>query len=738
MKRALLIILAVLILTVVATLIGGPYYVKSYLEDNGKELVGRKIAMDRLRFNALNGHLLVVNFKLFEADNTEEFVQFDTLYVNMALYKILSGHVWSDAVHLKGLDVAILKNGDQFNFSDLIPESDSSAVDSVADDKGGFISQFTFNDIQILNSSVAYADFDLDTKHDMQDINIKLPGITIGDKQTTAGLEFAFANGGTFRTNLDYNLVDNAYSWDLEIDQLNLNPFTPYAQKGLNISNLQGWFTGDVLIVGDIDEPSIPIISGNMNLNDFSLTDLNGEEVIGFSSVFMDAEELNVGTRNYHFGKLNINRPFVNGIVDADGDNLRRLAKKVEKATDTIVQIERDPVEKTPITYLLDEFRLNDGELNLKDISLESGVFKYSIQQLNFAADDLTEGKMVTFEMDAVMNGKGKLTGHVVTDPGNPGNGTFDFALKNTLLKDFSRYCEDATGFPITDGRMSFQTENKIVSNHLNSHLVLNMFNTELANKRKDLEPDVNVPMKLGLVVLEDTKGRINIDVPAEGDIDDPEFRYSKLVWKVVLNVLVKAATSPYNLLAKSMGVDEDQLAFIRMEMLQEELGPEQTAQLDLLANLLNTKPSIKLTATLNVNEKAEGDVIRNYIARKGYWLQKEYGSDSARADVSAVDKIKIMEIVEDEAFDAFLAQKLGVSVETTKRKELVKLYASNEEVAAEQERLNKKRIGMMSTYLARRPDINSRFAISQEKTSEDGKRRPRFNLTYDIQAEEE
>ena len=732
MKRFFFIVLALMLLLTVGGLIGGPYYAKYYIIENSKQLVGRKISMNRLHFNALNGHFLITNFKLFELNESQVFVQFDTLFVNMALYKILGGHVWSDALHLKGLDVAILKNGDQFNFSDLIPPSDSAAADSTNEQEEPFINHFTFNDIQILNSSVAYADTELKTKHDMHNINIKLPGITIGDEETTAGLEFAFADGGSFRTNLDYNLLENEYLWALEIDQLNLNPFTRYAQESLNISNIQGWFSGNVQIVGDIDEPDIPIISGTMNLNDFSLTDNYGVEVVGFSSVFMDAEELNLGTGNYHFGKLSINRPFVNGVLDAEGDNLRRLAKEVEQVADTLVEVESVSAEETSITYLLDEFRLNDGELNLKDVSLSSGMFVYKIQQLNFAADNLTEGTMVTFDMDAVMNGKGTLTGHVVTDPGNPGNGTFDFALKNALLKDFSPYCEDATAFPITDGRMSFQTENTIVNNHLNSHLVLNMYNTELGDKRKDIEPDVKVPLKLGLVVLEDTKGRINIDVPAEGDIDDPEFRYSKLIWKVVLNVLVKAATSPYNLLAKGLGVDEEQLAFIRMEMLQEELGPEQTAQLDLLAKLLSEKPELKIEATLNVNE-IEKEVIREFIAKKGFYLQKEYGSDSAQANISLVDKIKIMALEFDEKFSIFLAQKTGASVDSLKLDELIDLYVSIEEINAEQARLNKARKTMMNRYFATHPDLNSRMIISQETTNDGAKKRPRFLLSYTI-----
>ncbi len=733
MKRILLITLAVFILLIAGLLIGGPYYAKSYVEVNSKELAGRKITMDRLHFNALNGHVLITNFQLYEPDDRTDFVKFDTLYINMALYKLLSGHLWCDALHLKGIDVAIWKEDTLFNFSDLIPPKDTAITDTVIEKGDSFINQFTFNDIQILNSSVFYEDKQLGTDHNMQNINIKLPGITIGDEQTTAGLEFAFADGGTFRTNLDYNLVENEYRWELEIEQLNLNPFTRYAQEGLHINDLQGWFSGSILVVGDIDEPAKPMISGSMNLNDFGLTDLEGLEVVGFSSIFMDAKELNLGTGNYHFGKLSINRPYINGVLTAQGDNLRSLLKKVGQTADTIIEAEKELIEENKLSYLLEEFRLNEGTISLVDRTLQSSEFRYQISKLNFAANNLTEGKMVTFDMDALMNGKGTLTGHVVTDPGSPGNGTFDFALKNTLLTDFSPYSEDATGFPITDGRMSFQTENKIVNNHLNSHLLINMFDTEVGDKRKDVETDVNVPLKLGLVVLEDTKGRINIDVPAEGDIDDPEFRYSKLVWKVVLNVLVKAATSPYNLLAKSMGVDEEQLAFIRMEMLQEELGPEQTAQLDLLTQLLNDKPALSMVATLNINEEAEGDAIRDYIARKGFWLQSEFGSDSAQVSISPVDKIKIMEIEEDARFDAFLAKKVGVSADTVKRKELIGLYANEKEVADEQERLNNVRRTILNVYLSAHPELTDRLIISEETTTEEGKKRPRFNLTYDI-----
>jgi hypothetical protein len=734
MKRFLIIALAVLLGLVATALIGGPYFAKNYIEKNSVELVGRKIEMDRLHFNAFNGHVLITNFQLFEPDDATRFVQFDTLYINMALYKLLGGHVWSDALHLKGLDVSIWKRDSLFNFTDLMMRSDTLLSDSAStEQENSFIDQFTFNDIQILNSSIFFEDKILNTQHDMQEINVRLPGITIGDEQTTAGLEFSFANGGDFRINLEYDLVENGYVLDLEIDQLNLNPFTRYAQESLNIADLQGWFSSNLLILGDLDEPTTPLISGSMNLNDFSLTDLNRVEAVGLSSLFMDAKEINLVTGNYHFGKLSINQPFVSAVIAEEGDNIRGLLKEVEERADTIIEAERELIEENKLSYLLEEFRLNDGKIEIVDRTLQSREFDYRISQLNFAADSIAEGTMVTFDMDALMNGKGTLTGHVVTDPGDPGNGTFDFALKNTDITDFSAYSEDATGFPVTSGLMSFQTENKIVNNHLNSHIVINMFDTELGDKRKDIEPEINVPLKLGLVVLEDTKGRINIDVPAEGDIDDPEFRYSKLVWKVVLNVLVKAAASPYTLLAKGLGVDEDQLAFIRMEMLQEELGPEQTAQLDLLRKLLNDKPQLNIVATLNIHEDAEGDAIRDYIARKGFYLQQEYGNDKARVTISAVDKVKIMEIEEDKAFDAFLSSKVKVSTDSLSRQELIASYASEQAVKAEQQRLNDARKAAINAYLLAHPEVASRITVAEEISAESNKKRPRFLLTYQL-----
>ena len=49
---------------------------------------------------------------------------------------------------------------------------------------------------------------------------------------------------------------------------------------------------------------------------------------------------------------------------------------------------------------------------------------------------------------------------------------------------------------------------------------------------------------------VRDADGLILLDVPVEGRTDDPEFRLGRVIWRTVLNVLVKVAASPFSALA--------------------------------------------------------------------------------------------------------------------------------------------------------------------------------------------
>jgi hypothetical protein len=736
MKKALIILISILILVITIALLAGPNFAKTYIEDNSIELVGRQIKMSELDFNAFNGHFLITDFKLYENNDSTEFVQFDTLYTDLTLYKLFGGVFLTEALHIKGLNVNVWMQDEGFNFDDLIPPADSIPADTTIKTEDSFINIFTINDIQILYSDVTYDDRDLGAYHNLKDINVKIPGITFGDKQTKAGLEFALAKGGKFNLDVDYDLEESSYECNMGVEGLDLNPFLIYTQSSMNITKLEGVFSGNVNIIGDLDTPATPIIKGSMHLNNFMIADNDGIEAFKLGSLFMDAKELNLLTNSYHFGSLTLTNPTINSIQYPDFDNLSTLMKEEMDSTSTAEISVENNVEEEPLTYLLEEFRLNAGVVNYTDKAVANGPFNYSITEINLKADSLTEGRNVTFNMDAIMNGAGTFKGFVVTDPGNPEKGgTFNMDLRKIPIEDFSVFSLNSTAYPIKSGRLSFQTKNKIKGNHLNSHLIMKLYKTEFNDKVKTVKPEYKVPMKLGVMVLEDPKRLIHIDVPAEGDIDDPEFKYSKLIWKVVMNVLVKAATSPYNLLADAVGASEDDIKFIRFELIQYELGPEQTTQLDLITDVLTQKPGISVTSKQVLDKEKERKLIKVYLAKKGLFLQQNYGSDSTDVELDEVDIAKVLHMDETPELITFLETKTQSIPGELSFSELVDLYVVPDDLEKTHQRVINARIKNMQAYIATK-GMADRFVVTEEVIDDVNRNKPRFEMEYQVKEE--
>ena len=57
------------------------------------------------------------------------------------------------------------------------------------------------------------------------------------------------------------------------------------------------------------------------------------------------------------------------------------------------------------------------------------------------------------------------------------------------------------------------------------------------------------LPVKLAFSLRRDRSGQIVFDVPAEGNLNDPNFRMGRVVGRAFVNVIAKLATSPFKLL---------------------------------------------------------------------------------------------------------------------------------------------------------------------------------------------
>ena len=166
-------------------------------------------------------------------------------------------------------------------------------------------------------------------------------------------------------------------------------------------------------------------------------------------------------------------------------------------------------------------------------------------------------------------------------------------AFTGIELTPFTPYAGRFAGYTIAKGKLGLDLGYRLSSRMLEGEnkVVLDQF---FLGDRVDSADATKLPVKLALAILRDTNGRIEIDLPVRGNLDDPDFKYGQLVWKALGNVIVKAATAPFALLGGLFGGGHD-LSAADFASGSAELGDEARARLDGLAKALTERPGLSL-----------------------------------------------------------------------------------------------------------------------------------------------
>jgi len=108
--------------------------------------------------------------------------------------------------------------------------------------------------------------------------------------------------------------------------------------------------------------------------------------------------------------------------------------------------------------------------------------------------------------------------------------------------------------------------------------------------------PDATkLPVLLAVALLKDRNGVIDINLPISGSINDPQFSVFGIVLKIIGNLLLKALTAPFALLA---GGGSDDLSFVGFEPGTAAFTDSGRATIDKVAKALTDRPALKMTVT--------------------------------------------------------------------------------------------------------------------------------------------
>jgi len=321
-----------------------------------------------------------------------------------------------------------------------------------------------------------------------------------------------------------------------------------------------------------------------------------------------------------------------------------------------------------PIKIL--ELNIKNGSSIFADFSLPI-KFKTDIHDLNGKVLSISNQKDEISYVDIVgavdKYGSTKLKGSFQAS--NPKLYTdLLFNFRNLELSALSGYVAEFAGYKIKQGKLYLDLNYKIHNSQMVGENKIVIKNIELGEEIED-ENVTKLPLGLAIAILEDSNNEINIDMPVEGNIDNPDFKYGKLVIKTFFNIITKAITSPFKFLSKSLGIDSDNLESVDFEAGSSKLLPTELEKLDKLVTILEKRPKISIEITPTYN------IISDKKALQAKVLAKRFLSKSKIENEANLKTVFTIDILEDIYLKSKSEESLDKIRESLKKQYKGKVY---------------------------------------------------------------
>lgn len=299
-----------------------------------------------------------------------------------------------------------------------------------------------------------------------------------------------------------------------------------------------------------------------------------------------------------------------------------------------------------PLGIRIGGIDINDGSANFADLTLTPN-FATAIQQLNGQIGTIDNRKPAPAKVDV----KGKVDRYApVTIKGalNPFNplASLDIAtsFKRVELTTLTPYSGKFAGFRIRKGRLNLDLHYLITNGQLKAENKVVVEQLQLGEK-VDSPDAVDLPIRLAVALLKDTEGKISIELPVTGDLNNPQFSVMPIIWQTLRNLVLRAAQAPFKFIGGLIaGGGAEDLGNVAFAPGSSDLSADAQSALDKLASALKERPELRLEIEGTSAQSSDGPLIAKQRLEREYqatWykiLQRRGDKVPANASMLVVD----------------------------------------------------------------------------------------------------
>ena len=413
----------------------------------------------------------------------------------------------------------------------------------------------------------------------------------------------------------------------------------PYLKPLADVNLDSGTLSLDGRLRHDVEEPLS--FSSDITIADFLITETDeGTKLGSWDTLLAEGVELSVANNALDISEVRLDQGYGDILIAADGSvNLGRVSRTAPDTSDDEPQPEAtaDSPSSAPMTVTIGRVIIDNAAADFADASLPL-PFAAKIEAMSGTMSTIStasaEPSNVSLEGQVDEYGLVRVSGFV-TPLDVPENTDLAVVFENIEVPKFSAYTIPFAGREIASGRLDLDLGYRLEDRKLagENNIVLRDF--ELGEKVEH-PGAASLPLGLAVALLKDPSGKIDIDLPVRGDLDDPEFGYGRVIGAAIVNLIVKIVASPFALLGNLVGAEADELEYINFPAGRSDLTPPEIERAEKIAEALSLRPELILEISGVIDREADGLAIRE--VRIDSLIESRIEAESADDDANYTD----------------------------------------------------------------------------------------------------
>ncbi len=459
-------------------------------------------------------------------------------------------------------------------------------------------------------------------------------------------LQASMKPSGSLSASGPVTLAPPSAAWDVSVNRLALLPFEPYLTGALAIDLTGGHASakGNVAVAMSEGKPLQASFEGKANVDGLSTVDRASlEPFVNWTSLQLDGVNAQADPPSLAVRAVSLSDFYARIIVSPQGklnlfEVLHPNAVPPASPGGQLPAQQGGPAEPPPAPAAAAGPATAvpvQESVEIPAITLSGGTIDYTDHFIkpNYSAK-LTEvvGSLTGLSSRPGTRAGLKLSAHLehqapievtgqINPLAKPPFADIKGKVTDVELSPLSPYSGRYAGYIIDKGKLNMDVSYHVENNHLDAknHLFLDQF---AFGSKVDSPEATKLPVRLAVALLKDREGRIDLNIPVSGSLNDPKFKIGPIILKIILNILVKAATAPFALLGHLFGHGES-LSYLAFPPGTATLDAAALTKVEQLETALYNHPGLKLDITGRFDPEADKDGLKRVLVEREVKAQR-------------------------------------------------------------------------------------------------------------------